>query len=67
MTEKISVKEMKNMIERQVSRYQGIAATDATKKQIFDAVCFVVRDICRKNAWTSNTRSAQSIKNKYST
>ena len=45
MTEKITVKEMKNLIERQVSRYQGISATDATKKQMFDAVCFVVRDI----------------------
>ena len=45
MTEKINVKEMKDLIERQVSRYQGIAAADASKKQMFDAVCFVVRDI----------------------
>ena len=45
MTENISVKEMKELIERQVSRYQGIAAADATKKQMFDAVCFVIRDI----------------------
>ena len=45
MTEEISVKEMKDLIARQVSRYLGIAVQDANKKQIFDAVCLVVRDI----------------------
>ena len=45
MTERINVKEMKSLIEKQISRYQGIAATDATKRQMFDAVCLVVRDI----------------------
>lgn len=45
MTERISVKEMVNLIEKQISRYQGIPAADASKKQMYDAVCFVVRDI----------------------
>ena len=45
MTERINVKEMKGLIEKQISRYQGISATDATKRQMFDAVCLVVRDI----------------------
>jgi starch phosphorylase len=45
MTERINVKEMKSLIEKQISRYQGIAASDATKRQMFDAVCLVVRDI----------------------
>ncbi|MBO4534307.1 MAG: glycogen/starch/alpha-glucan phosphorylase, partial [Clostridia bacterium] len=45
MTERITVKEMKGLIEKQISRYQGIAPTDATKRQMFDAVCLVVRDI----------------------
>lgn len=45
MTEKINVKEMKDLIAKQVSRYLGIAVQDASKKQVFDAVCLVIRDI----------------------
>ena len=43
--EKITLKEMKSLIEKQISRYQGIAAADASKKQMYDAVCLVVRDV----------------------
>lgn len=40
-----TTKQMKELIEKQISRYQGIGAEDASKKQMYDAVCLVVRDI----------------------
>ena len=43
--EKISVKKMQELIQKQLSRYQGIRIADATNRQIYEAVCLVVRDI----------------------
>ena len=41
----ITVPELKKLIEDQVSRQQGILAKDATKTQMYEAVCMVVRNI----------------------
>ena len=41
----ITVPELKKLIEDQVSRQQGILAKDATKSQMYEAVCMVVRNI----------------------
>ena len=40
-----TVKELQQLIEEQVAKQQGILAQDATKTQIYDAVCMVVRNI----------------------
>ena len=37
--------ELKNLLEEQVARQQGILAKDATKSQMYEAVCMVVRNI----------------------
>ena len=41
----ITVPELKKLLEEQVSRQQGILAKDATKTQMYEAVCMVVRNI----------------------
>ena len=40
-----TVPELKKLIEEQVARQQGILAKDATKSQMYEAVCMVVRNI----------------------
>ena len=41
----ITVPELKKLLEDQVARQQGILAKDATKAQMYEAVCMVVRNI----------------------
>lgn len=41
----ITLKEMQRRIENYISRYQGINAKDATKGQLYEAVCLVIRNI----------------------
>lgn len=41
----LTTKEMQKQIEDYISRYQGIRAKDATKTQLYEAVCLVVRNI----------------------
>ncbi len=43
--EKITAKKMQELIQKSLSRYQGIRIADATNKQIYEAVCLAVRDI----------------------
>ena len=43
--EKITPKKLQEMIQKQLSRYQGIRIADATNRQIYEAVCLVVKDI----------------------
>jgi len=45
ITENITIEEMQDMIQKQISRYQGISAQDASVKQMYDAVCLSIRDI----------------------
>ena len=40
-----TVPELKKLLEDQVARQQGILAKDATKSQMYEAVCMVVRNI----------------------
>ena len=40
-----TVPELKKLLEEQVARQQGILAKDATKAQMYEAVCMVVRNI----------------------
>ena len=42
---KITEQELKKLLEEQVARQQGILAKDATKSQMYEAVCMVVRNI----------------------
>ena len=42
---KITQQELKKLIEEQVARQHGILAKDATKTQMYEAVCMVVRNI----------------------
>ena len=44
-SEKITAKKLQELIQKQLSRYQGIRIADATNRQIYEAVCLVVRDI----------------------
>lgn len=43
--ENITVEEMQDLIAKQMSRYQGVSVQDATTKQMYDAVCLVIRDV----------------------
>ncbi len=45
MNKDFSLKEMQRQIENYISRYQGIRAKDATKTQLYEAVCLVIRNI----------------------
>ena len=42
---KFTVPELKTLLEEQIARQQGILAKDATKSQMYEAVCMVVRNI----------------------
>ncbi len=42
---KFTEQELKKLLEEQVARQQGILAKDATKAQMYEAVCMVVRNI----------------------
>lgn len=42
---KFTEQELKNLLEEQVARQQGILPKDATKAQMYEAVCMVVRNI----------------------
>ena len=42
---KFTEQELKTLLEEQVARQQGILAKDATKSQMYEAVCMVVRNI----------------------
>ena len=42
---KFTEQELKKLLEEQVARQQGILAKDATKSQMYEAVCMVVRNI----------------------
>ena len=41
----LTEQQLKKLIEEQVARQQGILAKDATKTQMYEAVCMVVRNI----------------------
>ncbi len=41
----LTTKDMQKQIEDYISRYQGIRAKDATKTQLYEAVCLVIRNI----------------------
>ncbi|MBP5610765.1 MAG: glycogen/starch/alpha-glucan phosphorylase, partial [Clostridia bacterium] len=42
---KLTEQDLKRLLEEQVARQQGILAQDATKTQMYEAVCMVVRNI----------------------
>lgn len=60
---KLTATEIKNLIEEKTARYFGIKPEEASKTQMYQAVCFVVRDILtqtrlefKKKARQQNTK-----------
>lgn len=48
MNKNFTTKEVQQLIEEQITKQQGILAKDATKAQMYEAVCMVVRNLLTK-------------------